>query len=130
MESSLTESRIILAIEALKKDPTLAVLSAAAIYKVPRTTLRRHYAGKPSRRDVSANSRKLTDLEETVLIQRILDLDLRGFQPRLEDVREMADRLRTDRDASRVGLRWAENFVKRHSELTTRFRRRIDYQRA
>lgn len=41
----------------------------------------------------------------------------------------MADRIRTDRDASAIGPRWAENFVKHHPELTTRFRRRIDYQR-
>jgi hypothetical protein len=30
----------------------------------------------------------------------------------------MADRLRTIRDASRVGPRWANGFVKRHPELT------------
>ncbi|KFY92311.1 hypothetical protein V500_04219 [Pseudogymnoascus sp. VKM F-4518 (FW-2643)] len=130
METSSIESRIILAIRALKNDPALTVLSAATTYNVPRTTLRRRLAGQGSRRDIPANLRKLTDLEERVLLNRILDLDLRGFQPQLEDVREMADRLCTDRDASRVGPRWAENFVKRHPELTTRFRRRIDYQRA
>ncbi|KFZ11870.1 hypothetical protein V502_07352 [Pseudogymnoascus sp. VKM F-4520 (FW-2644)] len=42
----------------------------------------------------------------------------------------MANCLRTDRNASRVGPRWAENFVKRHPELTMAFRRQIDYQRA
>ncbi|KID81380.1 transposase [Metarhizium guizhouense ARSEF 977] len=42
----------------------------------------------------------------------------------------MANRLLADRDASPVGPRWASNFVKRHKELTTRFTRRYDYQRA
>ncbi|KFZ23986.1 hypothetical protein V502_01535 [Pseudogymnoascus sp. VKM F-4520 (FW-2644)] len=42
----------------------------------------------------------------------------------------MANRLCTDLNASHVGPQWAENFVKRNPELTTRFRRRIDYQRA
>ncbi|KFY83417.1 hypothetical protein V500_10064, partial [Pseudogymnoascus sp. VKM F-4518 (FW-2643)] len=42
----------------------------------------------------------------------------------------MADRLCMDRDASRVGSRWAHRFVKRYPELTMAFRRRIDYQRA
>ena len=79
---------------------------------------------------MSANSKKLTDLEELVILRRVLDLDSRGFQPRQSDIQEMADRLRTDRDASRVGPRWAENFVKRHPELTMAFRRQIDYQRA
>ena len=110
-----------LLLERFKNDPALTVSYAATTYSVPRTTLRRRRAGQDSQRDISANLRKLTDLEEKVLLDRILDLDLRGFQPRLEDVREMAGRLCTDRNVSRVGPRWAENFVKRHPELTTRF---------
>jgi hypothetical protein len=45
-------------------------------------------------------------------------------------VEEMANRLLADRDASPVGKRWASNFVKRQLELTTRFNRKYDYQRA
>ena len=33
------------------------------------------------RRDIPANSRKLTDLEELVVFQHILDLDSKGFPP-------------------------------------------------
>ncbi len=130
MEYSLQESRLILAIEALKKDPKLSVRSVANIYNIPETTLRHRRDGKKSRRDMSANLRKLTDLEESVILRRVLDLDSRGFQPRLSDIQEMADRLCIDRHASRVGLRWADRFVRRHPELTMAFRRRIDYQRA
>jgi hypothetical protein len=105
MESSSTESRTILAIEALKKDPKLTVRRATRIYEVPEATLRYRRAGRLLRRDMSANSRVLTDLEEDVIVQRILDLDSRGFQPRQSDVREMADCLRADRNASPVGPR-------------------------
>jgi hypothetical protein len=42
----------------------------------------------------------------------------------------MANRLLADRDAPRVGPRWASNFVKRQPELRTRSFRRLDYQRA
>ena len=129
MESLPKESRIILTLEALKKDPQLSVRKVATLYEIPRSSLRHRYAGKQPRRELPANLRKLTDLEEKVLLERVLDLDTRGFQPRLSDIQEMADRLRTTRDASRVGPRWANGFVKRHPELTTRFRRRIDYQR-
>ncbi len=129
MEPLLKESRIILALEALKKDPKLSVRKVATIYEIPKSSLHDRRAGKQPRREISANLRKLTDLEEKVLLERVLDLDARGFQPRLSDIREMADRLRTIRDASRVGPRWANNFVDRHPEVTTRFRRRIDYQR-
>ena len=51
------------------------------------------------------NLRKLTDLEEKVLLKRVLDLDTRGFQPRLANIREMADRLRVAHDALYVGPR-------------------------
>ena len=42
----------------------------------------------------------------------------------------MANRLLDDRDAPRVGARWAMNFVKRQPLLKIRFQRRYDYQRA
>ena len=127
MESLPKESRMILALEALKKDPQLSVRKAATLYEIPESSLRDRRTGMRPRCEAPANSRKLTDLEEKVLLERVLDLDTRGFQPRLSDVREMVDRLCTTRDASRVGPRWANGFVKRHPELTTRFRRRIDY---
>jgi hypothetical protein len=114
----------------MKNDPNLTVRMAAKLYEVPRTTLQDRRAGIRSRRDVPANSKKLTPIKERVLLEKILYLDTRGFQVRLEDVQEMAGRLRINRDASRVGPRWAGHFIKRYSEVTTRFRRRIDYQRA
>jgi len=129
MEPLPKESRMILALEALKKYPNLSVRKAATHYEIPESSLRDRRTGKQPRCEIPANLRKLTDLEEKVLLERVLDLDARGFQPRLADIREMADRLRAARDASRVGPRWANNFVDRHNELTTRFRRRIDYQR-
>lgn len=86
MESSSNEGCIILALKALKRDSNLSIRAAAKVYQVVRTTLECRQAGRKSRCDISANSRKLTDLEEKVLVNRILDLDSRGFQPRLEDM--------------------------------------------
>jgi len=45
-------------------------------------------------------------------------------------VEDMANRLLAERDAGPVGALWAHNFVKRQPELTTRFNRKYDYQRA
>jgi hypothetical protein len=42
----------------------------------------------------------------------------------------MANRLLSERSTERVGKLWAHNFVKRYSELVTRFNRKYDYQRA
>jgi hypothetical protein len=46
---------------------------------------------------------KLSDLEEQTIVQFILDLDSRGFPPRLRCVEEMANRLLADRDAPPLG---------------------------
>ncbi|KAH7548611.1 FAD/NAD(P)hypothetical proteinbinding domainhypothetical proteincontaining protein [Bipolaris maydis] len=45
------------------------------------TTLRRRRASRPAQRDCQPNSKKLTKLEEEVIVDHILDLDLRGFSP-------------------------------------------------
>ena len=42
----------------------------------------------------------------------------------------MANRLLAERNTGRVGTRWASNFIKRQPQLTTRFNRKYDYQRA
>lgn len=130
MSPSSNEARILLALRALQNDPKLKLRRAAEIYNVGRMKLWRRQQGIQSRLDWTPKSRKLTDLEEEILIHFILDLDSRGFPPRLRGVKEMADQLLADRDAPPVGTRWAHNFVKRHPDLKTRFFRKYDYQRA
>ena len=60
----------------MRTDPKLNMNTAAKLYDVPCTTLRRRYAGTPSRCDIPTNSTKLTLIEETVLLETILDLDM------------------------------------------------------
>ena len=105
MEHSSNESQIILAIQAIKKNPTLSYRQVATIYNISRATLQRRMNGKHARRDVRANNTRLTELEEKTLIRYILDLDARGFAPRLRDVEDMANVIAESRDASRVGTR-------------------------
>ncbi|PNP76804.1 hypothetical protein FNYG_09820 [Fusarium nygamai] len=130
MSQSNNEAKILLALQALRNDPKLSIRGAASIYQVCHQKLGRRQRGMQSRRDWVPKSRKLSDLEEQIIVQFILDLDSRGFPPRLRGVEEMANRLLADRDAPPVGKRWASNFIKRHKELKTRFFRRYDYQRA
>ena len=52
-----------------------------------------------------ANSRKLSDLEEQKLVKYILDLDSQEFSPRINNIKEIANLLRIDYDASPVGKR-------------------------
>jgi hypothetical protein len=92
-------------------------------------TLTRRLKGQPSRRDILANSRRLTNLEEEVVTQYITDLQSRGFPPRLSTVEEMVNQLLCDREVGPVGKNWAQNFVQRNPQLRTRKTRKMDYQR-
>ena len=130
MESRSNEGQLVLALQAIKQNPELSIRGTAQIYGVSRNTLKRRLQHTPSRQDTMPNSRKLTDLEESTIIQYVLDLDARSFPPRLRGVEDMANRLLADRDAPPVGINWASKFVKRNQELCTRFTRRYDYQRA
>jgi hypothetical protein len=100
------------------------------MYHVHSRTLQRRRRGVQSRRDIISNSRKLFNLEEETLVQFILKLDSQGFPPRVSFVEAMANCLLADGNASPVGTRWANNFIKRQPELKMRFFRRYDYQRA
>ncbi|KAK7592186.1 hypothetical protein V3481_006810 [Fusarium oxysporum f. sp. vasinfectum] len=130
MSQSSNEARILLALQALQNNPKISLRRAASIYEVDRFALRRRQHGIQSRRNTIQKSRRLSDLEEQIIVQFILDLDSRGFPSRLRFIEEMANSLLADRDASPVGKRWAHNFVRRQPELKTRLFRRYDYQRA
>ncbi|KJK73921.1 hypothetical protein H634G_10782 [Metarhizium anisopliae BRIP 53293] len=130
MVTKSDEGQLMLALRAIERCPELSNREAARIYSVCHMTLMRRRNGQSARGDKIANSRKLTNLEESTIVQYILDLDARSFPPRLSGVQDMANRLLADRDAPSVGVNWASKFVKRHEELKTRFTRRYDYQRA
>jgi hypothetical protein len=94
------EADIQLTISSLNKNQIKTTRAAAQIFNVPRTTLRERRAGKPARRDCQPNSKKLTLIEEEVIVNYILDLDSRGFPPTYAAVRKMADRLLSYREGS------------------------------
>jgi hypothetical protein len=130
MSSASKEARVILALQALQNDPKLSLRAVAKLYNVPVSTLGHRRTGRAVRRDLPANSRKLTDLEEKTIVQYVIELYKRAFPIRLSGVEEMANQLLHVRDAPPVGKRWAHNFVKRQEEIDTRWTRRYDYQRA
>ena len=105
MEIQTQEARIILAIEALQTSKSLNRRSASILYKVPYSTLTDRMAGRPSRRETKANSLKLTELEEEVIIRNILDMDARGFAPRPASVEDMANYILESRGGERVRMR-------------------------
>ena len=68
MSQSSDEARILLALQALQNDQKLSLRRAANIYEVNLWKLRRRQAGIQSRRDTIQKSRKLTDLEEQIIV--------------------------------------------------------------
>ena len=124
------EAQIQLAKSAIEKSQIQSNRSAAKIHSIPLETLRRRRAGIPSRRDCTPNSRKLTDLEEEVIVRHIFELHSRGTPPNLQRVGDMANSILAGRGSQTVGPRWPRNFVNRQSELKTHINRKYDYRRA
>ena len=90
MASNL-EGRISLALHAYATNQCKSLSAAATLYGVPRKTLFRRNSGIRSRRETRPAACKLTQNEEEVVLQRILDLDEQGFLPQLTIVRDIAN---------------------------------------
>jgi hypothetical protein len=115
------EADMLLAISAIQRGQIHSVKQAAATFNVPQSTLATRLAGTPARHDCEPNSKKLTKLEEEVIVRHILNLNSRGFPLSLHGVRAMANKLLAERGAKLVGKRWPQNFVERTETLATGF---------
>jgi hypothetical protein len=73
---------------------------------------------------------KLLLTEEQRIVNHTLDLDTRGFAPRLATLKDIADSLLAKRHRDPVGPAWPRAFVRRRPELKVKFNRRYDYRRA
>ena len=91
MNKENNEAQVILAFQALKRDPTLSLRKVASTYFVFLSMLFYRKRGRISKRDCTSKSRKLTNIEEKAIIQRMLELDLQGFSPRISIVEDMAN---------------------------------------
>ena len=86
--------------------------------------------GRRSRANCPINSALLRKSEEEAIVQYILDLDERGFPPRIAGVEDMANLLLEARNGGCVGKTWAKRFIARRQELKTCLNRVDDFQRA
>ena len=120
------EGRIQLALQAIQAGQFKSHRAAAAAFNVKRQTLDQRAAGTPFRAETLPNSLKLTLTEEQTIVRYILDLDSRGFAPRLCEVADMANKLLGVRGGEPVGKHWADRFVTRSDELKMAFNRAKD----
>ena len=130
MQDQTNEARVILAMEAIKSLKKISLRAAAKLYDVPKTTLQDRMNGRTTIAERRPAVQLLTEIEEEVIVQYILDLDARGFPPRVEDIKDMADHILVTRGSRCTGKQWAYRFVQRRKELKTRFSRAYDFQRA
>jgi hypothetical protein len=98
------ERQIQLALQAIKGDAPLLQRRAAAIYNVSQTTLGQRRDGRPLQADRWPKTMNLTKLEEDVVAEHIINLIERGFPPRLAEVANIANSLRTERNIGYVSL--------------------------
>jgi hypothetical protein len=130
IQRSYTEGNLQLAILDLNSQQIQSSKRAATTYNVPRRTLIDRRAGRRSRRDCEPNSKRLTKLEEEVIIQRVLEESSRSIPSSKADVGDMADKLLRERGSKAVGKNWVDNFIQRTPELKKRWTRPYDRQRA
>lgn len=123
------EAGIQMAKSAIERGQFRSNRAAAASFNVNKDTLRNRRNGMPSRRDCVPNSKKLSIIEERVIIDHVIDVDARGFQANYDMLRDMANKLLSDRGQPNVGKNWPSRFVQRVPELKTRVNRPYDYKR-
>ena len=121
---------MMLATKAIRSSKKTSYRDAAKIYQVPKSTLHDRIAGRTPRLITWPNCRKLNDIEEDTIVQYILNLDSRGFSPRLASVEDIANLILKLRGQDPVGQLWAHWFVQQQPQLKTRFNRVYDFQRA
>jgi hypothetical protein len=66
------ESRIILAIDAKRRNPKLSIRHLAKQFNIPRTALQDRIPGRPSKASTHSSQSNLTIAEEDVIVFRII----------------------------------------------------------
>ena len=103
MPPTSKEAKVILALEAIRNDKNLSLQAATKLYNVLESTLNSRRASISARRNTTPNSRRLTDSEEKVIIQYVLELALRSFLLRLYGIEDIANQLLHVCDAPPIG---------------------------
>jgi hypothetical protein len=97
--------------EAVWSSSKMSIRRAATLYEVPRSSLAYRLAGRSPHNETKANYHKLTEVGEEVIVRYILDLDIRGFAPRLAGMEDIANYILESRGGKRVRKLWAHRFV-------------------
>ncbi len=129
VQTSSKEGSILLAMSAFQSGQCASAFAAAKAYKVNHKTLYRRINGGTSREDYTPSSKRLSYIEEEVIVKNILELDAQGLSPTTRLVKEMADAICKSRGVPPVGVKWANTFIKRTPALEVKLGRTYECQR-
>ena len=91
IQTSPNEGNILLAISAFRSGQYVSMSATIKTYKVPKTTLISRIKGRPTREDFKPQNKRMSTIEEEVIVKNILKLDAQGLSPTIALVKEMAD---------------------------------------
>jgi hypothetical protein len=91
MSNSSKEAYIIFILKTSHENPKLNYRAIAQSFRVSKTTLRQRENGHLFLSERQLAMQKLIDLEEKVILKRILNLDSQGFTPQLTSVEDIAN---------------------------------------
>ncbi len=91
------EGRILLALQAYRTGQFTSLRAAARTYEISHTTLARRHLGTSSRSESVSPNLKLTQTEESTLLEWILSIDTRSMPPTQALVKEIAELLLKER---------------------------------
>ena len=129
MPRTSNENQLNLALQAIQQNPSLNIKHAASIYTINYITLSQHKCGIPSSHNYIFKMHNLTDLKKNAIIYRILELNTQGFFLKLQDMEDMANKLRHNHNTFFIKKNWILTFISRHLELKTAFSHKYNYQR-
>ena len=87
MSEANKEARLYLALQAYRQNPKRGIQPLARDYDIAESTLRKRTNGQLPLSERRPTNTKMTKQEEEVILQRILDLDSRGFSPYIKEVK-------------------------------------------
>jgi hypothetical protein len=103
IEIQTQETRIILVIKVIRSSKKLNKHRTAKIYKILYANFSYKITSRTYYPKSKTNCHKLTNLEKDTIIRYILDLDSRGFAPRLTSIKDIANLLLESRGVLYIG---------------------------
>ncbi len=103
MSALSKKTRITLAIEAIRTTKKMSIRRTAKTYDLPESSLRDRIKDITPLTERRNGRYRLTPTEKETLLRYILDLDSRGFAPRIDNVEDMANILLATHNTERIG---------------------------